>query len=136
MGMGRRWSIPRSKTPITIYKSSTCGCCAKWVDYLKDNDFETTVHDEEKMDQLKDRLRVPEKLRSCHTAILGTYLIEGHVPVSEIRRLVAENPKVDGLAVPGMPPESPGMAPAGAKFAGFDVIAFRFDGTSNRFASY
>ena len=135
-GMRERSSAPRLKTPVTVYKSSTCGCCTKWVDYLNANGFQATVHDEEKMDQLKDRLGVPSKVRSCHTAIIGNYLIEGHVPVSDIRRLLAENPKVNGLAVPGMPPLSPGMAPPGAKLSGFDVIAFQFDGSSSRYATY
>jgi hypothetical protein len=123
-------------TPVTVYKSSTCGCCAKWVEYLDANGFQTTVHDEEKMDQLKDRLGVPSKLRSCHTAIVGNYLIEGHVPVREIRRLLEESPKVDGLAVPDMPAQSPGMAPPGAKLSGFDVIAFQYDGATSGYATY
>jgi hypothetical protein len=125
-----------SRTPIAIYKSKTCGCCAKWVDYVKANGFQPTVHDEEEMDQLKNRLGIPSEVRSCHTAVLGNYLIEGHVPVREVRRLLEEQPKVAGLAVPGMPSLSPGMAPPGAQVGGFEVIAFQFDGSTRSFASY
>jgi hypothetical protein len=135
MGMRGRSAV-QPRTPITVYKSSTCGCCAKWVDYLDANGFQATVHDEEEMEALKDRLGVPSAIRSCHTALVGSYLIEGHVPVADIRRLVAEKPKVAGLAVPGMPALSPGMAPPGAKVGGFEVVAFQYDGSTHRFARY
>ena len=135
-GLGGRRLFGRSTTSIAVYKSRSCGCCAKWVDYLKANGFQVTVHDEEEMDQLKDRLGIPSEMRSCHTGVMGSYLIEGHVPVREIRRLLEEQPKVAGLAVPGMPALSPGMAPPGAPLSGFEVVAFQFDGTSRRYAGY
>jgi hypothetical protein len=136
MGVQRQVQAVRRRTPITVYKSRTCGCCAKWVDYLDADGFQTTVHDEEEMEDLKDKLGVPSAVRSCHTAIIGAYLIEGHVPTADIRRLLAEEPKVAGLAVPGMPSLSPGMAPPGARESGFEVLAFQFDGTTRRFSSY
>jgi hypothetical protein len=123
-------------TPITVYKSSSCGCCAKWVEYLKNSDFETTVHDEEDMDGIKAQLGVPMGVRSCHTALAGGYLIEGHVPAPDIRRLLRERPKVAGLAVPGMPAATPGMAPPGAKIADFEVVAFQLDAKTTPFARY
>jgi hypothetical protein len=123
-------------TPITIYKSSSCECCAKWVDHVRDNGFEPMVHDEEDMDAIKAQLGVPEGVRSCHTALVGKHLIEGHVPASDIKRLVVEQPRVAGLAVPGMPPGTPGMAQPGAKIAGFEVVAFQLDGTTKTFARY
>ena len=83
------------RPPITVYKSSTCGCCTKWVDHLRANGFKPTVHDREDMDSLKDQLGVPQEVRSCHTAEAAGYLIEGHVPASDIRRLLAERPEVD-----------------------------------------
>jgi hypothetical protein len=122
--------------PITVYKSSTCGCCAKWVDYLRENGFAATVHDEEEMDRIKDQLGVPQALRSCHTAIAEKYLIEGHVPASDIHRILTERPKIAGLAAPGMPAESPGMAEPGARPQGYDVLAFQRDGTTKVFVSY
>jgi hypothetical protein len=123
-------------TPITIYKSSSCECCAKWVSHVRDNGFEATVRDEEDMDAIKAQLGVPEGVRSCHTALVGKYLIEGHVPASDIQRLVKQQPRVLGLAVPGMPSDTPGMAQPGAKIAGFEVVAFQLDGTTRVFARY
>jgi hypothetical protein len=127
---------PARPTPITVYKSSSCGCCAKWVDYVRDNGFEPTVHDEEDMDAIKAQLGVPEGIWSCHTALLGKYIIEGHVPAADIQRLVREQPRVTGLAVPGMPSGTPGMARPGAKIMGFEVVAFQPDGTTKTFARY
>jgi hypothetical protein len=123
-------------SPITVYKSSTCGCCAKWVDYVRDNGFEPAVKDEEDMDAIKEHLGVPEGVRSCHTALLGKYLIEGHVPAADMHRLLREQPRVTGLAVPGMPSATPGMAPPGAKITGFEVVAFQLDGTTEILARY
>ena len=107
-----------------MYKSSTCACCAKWVDHLKQNGFAPSVHDEEGMDAIKDDLGVPAGVRSCHTALAGKYLIEGHVPAADIHRLLAEKPKVKGLAVPGMPTGTPGMAEPGATAEPFEVVSF------------
>ena len=124
------------KTAITVYKSSTCGCCAKWVDHLSANGFNPTVHDREDMDGLKDELGVPAEVRSCHTAELAGYLIEGHVPASDLRRLLAERPKAAGLAVPGMPARAPGMAEPGVPTGGYDVIAFQKKGPAKLFARH
>ena len=123
-------------TPITIYKSSSCECCAKWVTHVRDNGFESTVRAEEDMDAIKAQLGVPKGVRSCHTALVGKYLIEGHGPASDTQRLVGQQPRVTGLAVPGMPTGTPGMAAPGAKIAGFDVVAFQLDGTTKTFARY
>lgn len=141
-GVSGRWlnaqtgSVALSRAPITVYKSSTCGCCTKWVDHLRVNGFATTVHDMEEMSQLKDELGVPPALRSCHTALAEKYLIEGHVPASDIRRLLAERPKAMGLAVPGMPSGTPGMAQPGDKIQDFEVLAFQSDGGTRVFARY
>ncbi|HEV7365657.1 MAG TPA: DUF411 domain-containing protein [Gemmatimonadales bacterium] len=124
------------ETPITVYKSSTCGCCTKWVDHLRANSFKPTVHDRDDMDSLKDELGVPQEVRSCHTAVAGGYLIEGHVPASDIRRLLAERPEVAGLAVPGMPAGTPGMAEPGAPTGGYDVSAFGKKGATRLYARH
>jgi hypothetical protein len=129
-------TIRRDPTPITVYKSSSCGCCAKWVDHLRANGFAPAVHDEEEMDGLKDELGIPQAVRSCHTALVEKYLIEGHVPAQDIRRLLRERPSMAGLAVPEMPKGTPGMAPPGAKIQGFEVIAFQLDGATRTFARY
>lgn len=123
-------------TPITVYKSASCGCCASWVDYLKANGFTPTVHDTEDMDAIKSDAGVPADLRSCHTALLGKYVIEGHVPAPDIRRLLAAKPAVLGLAAPGMPPSSPGMAEPGQKAVPYEVRAFTKDGKTTLFAQH
>jgi hypothetical protein len=127
---------PVSPTPITIYKSSTCGCCTKWVDHVREAGFAPTTFDEADMDRIKDQLGVPRPLRSCHTAVVDKYLIEGHVPAGDIRKLLRERPKLVGLAVPEMPSGTPGMAPPGASIAGFTVLGFTADGSTQTFARY
>lgn len=124
------------ETPITVYKSSTCSCCTKWVDHLRAHSFNPTVHDRDDMDSLKDELGIPKEVRSCHTAEAAGYLIEGHVPASDIRRLLTERPKVSGLAVPGMPTGTAGMAEAGTPTGGYDVMAFRKTGATLLFARH
>ena len=131
-----RWGVAAPATPVTVYKSRTCGCCAKWVDHLRAEGFDPQVHDEEAMDRIKDELGVPQAVRSCHTAIAGKYLIEGHVPAGDIRKLLQQRPKVAGLAVPGMPGGTPGMAEPGARPSDFEVLSFQRDGKTDVFARY
>ena len=130
--------MPRGMGPtaITVYKSSTCGCCTKWVDHIRANGFAPVVHDHEEMETLKDEMGVPKGVRSCHTGIVDKYLIEGHVPASDIHRLLAERPKTAGLAVPEMPPLTPGMAPDGVKPKDFDVVSFQADGSTRLFSRH
>ncbi len=123
-------------TTITVYKSASCGCCAKWVDHLRANGFAPVVHDEEDMDAIKAEMGVPKDVRSCHTALLDRYLVEGHVPAADLRRLLAERPSVDGLAVPGMPKSTPGMAVPGDPHEPYEVVAFARDGKTTRFAQH
>ena len=134
---GRRtgWAAP-GPTAITVYKSRSCGCCAKWVDHLTAQGFKPLVQDEEDMDGLKDELGVPKAVRSCHTAIAGAYLIEGHVPAADIRKALSDRPKARGLAVPGMPAGTPGMAESEAAMGGFEVLAFQSDGSTRSFARH
>ncbi|HEX3232995.1 MAG TPA: DUF411 domain-containing protein [Gemmatimonadales bacterium] len=123
-------------TPIVVYKSASCGCCAKWVDHLRATGFTPTVHDEADMDSVKDRLGVPKDVRSCHTAVLGRYLIEGHVPAADLRSLLARHPAIAGLAVPGMPGGTPGMASPGAPAEPYEVLAFQLDGKTQSYARH
>src|SRR5262245_9412787 len=95
--------------PITVYKSPTCGCCAKWVEHMKAGGFAVTVHEMDDVAPKKKELGIPEALQSCHTGLVAGYAIEGHVPADVVQQLVREKPKVAGLAVPGMPMGSPGM---------------------------
>ncbi len=94
---------------ITVYKSPTCGCCKKWVKHLEDNGFKVKTIDTSRMSQIKDEKGIPAGARSCHTASIGKYVFEGHIPAADIKKLLAEKRPVAGLAVPGMPMGSPGM---------------------------
>jgi hypothetical protein len=122
--------------PLTVYKDPSCGCCTKWVTYLKANGFAPIAKDRSDMDALKDSLGVPAALRSCHTAVAGKFVIEGHVPAADVKRLLSTKPKgVVGIAAPGMPAGSPGMEMPG-RADKYDVIAFGTDGKTHVFASH
>ena len=107
---------------VIVYKSPTCGCCSKWVDHMVASGFKVTAHDTSDMQSVKTKLRVPEAMASCHTSVVGGYVIEGHVPATDIQRLLRDKPKVAGLAVPGMVTGSPGME--GSRSEPYNVIAF------------
>jgi hypothetical protein len=92
-----------------VYKSPTCGCCKGWAIYLQRNGYKVTVIDRDDMDKVKNGMGVPEEMRSCHTAKIDGYVVEGHVPLEAIDKLLAEKPKATGIAAPGMPSGSPGM---------------------------
>lgn len=125
-----------SPRKIVVYKDPSCGCCKAWVSYLRANGFTPEVHDRNDMDALKDSLGVPSAMRSCHTAVVGRYLVEGHVSAPEITRLMATAPKgVAGLAVPGMPAGSPGME-MGSRKDKYDVLAFHGNGATTVFARH
>jgi len=93
----------------TVFKSASCGCCTKWVTHMKDNGFKVQAFNTNDVTKVKKEQGIPKKFWSCHTAKVGKYLIEGHVPAADIKKLIAENRPVAGLAVPGMPVGSPGM---------------------------
>ena len=92
-----------------VYKSPTCGCCASWVAHMKASGFDVKVVEQNDVDEVKRRFGVPEHLASCHTALIGGYVVEGHVPASAVKRLLNEKPAALGLSAPGMPIGSPGM---------------------------
>ncbi len=117
-----------SAAAIEVMKSPYCGCCAHWVEYLKKGGFEVKVTDTDEMDAVKDRLRVPEALRSCHTAKVGQYVVEGHVPAEDIERLLKEKPEAIGIAVAGMPMGAPGME-HGSHKEPYKTILFTAKGT-------
>jgi hypothetical protein len=123
-------------TPITVYKDPSCGCCTKWVSHLRENGFAPQTHDRSDMNALKDSVGVPAALRSCHTAMVGAYVIEGHVHAADIARLVSSKPaRTLGLAVPGMPAGSPGME-MGSRTDRFDVVAFDARGATRVFGRH
>src|SRR4030095_14484792 len=94
---------------MTVYKLPTCGCCAKWVAYMKKNGVDVTANDIRGLTPIKNPKGVPTALEACHTALVGAYVIEGHVPAEDVKRLLVERPNATGLAVKGMPEGSPGM---------------------------
>ena len=121
---------------LDVYKDPSCGCCKKWVEHLVANGYTPKVHDRTDMDAFKDSLGVPAAQRSCHTAVFGKYWIEGHVPASDMKKLMSTNPAgVVGLAAPGMPAGSPGME-VGGRTEKFDVIAVTAAGKTSVFAKH
>ena len=94
---------------MTVYKSPSCGCCAKWVEHVQQHGFTVTVVPTADMMALKQKLGVPGEVMSCHTTKVGNYVVEGHVPAADIKRLLAQKPKARGIAVAGMPMGAPGM---------------------------
>jgi hypothetical protein len=126
------------KTPITVYRSPLCDCCHSWIEYLKTEGFAPKVleQDDNAMTETKIQLNVPQALWSCHTALLGSYAIEGHVPAEDLRRLLAEKPKVLGISAAGMPQSAPGMYRAGEKKQPYTVTSWAKGGSTQVFAKH
>lgn len=101
--------VARPLPPVLVHKSPTCGCCLSWVEHMRKAGFTVEVRNSDDLDPVKERLGVPDPQRSCHTAEVGGYFVEGHVPADDVKRLLAEKPAARGIAVPGMPIGSPGM---------------------------
>ena len=120
---------------ITVYKSPTCGCCADWVDHVEASGFKAEVRDMGDVGPVKTELGVPGHLTSCHTAVVGGYVVEGHVPADVIKRMLRERPQIAGIAVPGMPIGSPGMEGDGSRRDRYDIIAIGRDGRTSVYES-
>ncbi len=120
---------------MTVTRDPNCGCCGNWVSHVKAAGFPVEVAEVPDVAPLKARLGVPDPLASCHTAEIGGYVVEGHVPAEAIKRLLAERPKAIGLVVAGMPVGSPGMEVAGQQPDTYDVVIFS-TGRQNVFARY
>ncbi len=121
----------------TVFKSPTCGCCVKWIEHMEANGFSLAPRDMSSKALMRHKVKVglsgPQA--SCHTAEIGGYVVEGHVPASDVKRLLAEKPDAIGLTVPDMPVGSPGME-VGERKDPFDVLLIKRDGTTEVFASY
>ncbi|MEA1942928.1 MAG: DUF411 domain-containing protein [Pseudomonadota bacterium] len=112
------------ETPVMmVYKSPTCGCCNAWIEHVEAAGFRVAVQNMPDVTAVKTRFGVPQALWSCHTALVGDYVVEGHVPAEDIARMLAETPQITGIAVPGMPAGSPGMEVPGYSQP-YDVYAF------------
>lgn len=123
--------------PIAIvHKSPTCGCCKLWIDHLEEAGFRVQVRESNDLEPIKQKLGVPYGEGSCHTAEIGGYFVEGHVPAEDIKRLLAEKPKARGLTVPGMPLGSPGMEVASGQVQSYAVKLVATDGSTSVWARH
>ena len=132
------WARPNGDAVLVeVWKSPTCGCCKDWVTHLESNGFKVRTHDDGNT-AVRQRLGMPVRLGSCHTASVGGYAIEGHVPAREIQRLLKDRPAAIGLAVPAMPVGSPGMdGPAyGQRKDPYDVLLVAKDGSTTPYQRY
>lgn len=120
---------------MTVTKSPWCGCCSAWIEHMRQAGFEVTVLEEEDLTAIKEKMGVEPKLQSCHTGEVEGYVIEGHVPATDVLRLLTERPKARGLTVPGMPVGSPGMEMGDRKDA-YDVLLIKEDGTTEVFSKH
>jgi len=119
---------------VMVYKSPTCGCCTKWVKHLEDKGFDVKTQDMSDVRPIKSKYGVQGKFQSCHTAKIGKYFIEGHVPAKDIKRLLKENPDIKGLSVPGMPMGSPGME--GHRSDKYNVLAIDRNNKATIYSQY
>jgi hypothetical protein len=118
-------------TVITVYKSPSCGCCKAWVTHIEKEGFKAQIHDVDDVTPYKKQYHVPDAMQSCHTAVVGDYVIEGHVPADLIQKVLKEKPAILGLATPGMPQSAPGMDMGKTPY---DVIAFTRTGKTSVYA--
>jgi hypothetical protein len=131
-----RLVLAQSQPTMTVQRDPGCGCCLNWVAHLQKAGFRVLVTESPVMDKVKDQRGVPKEARSCHTGVVDGYVIEGHVPVADIQRLLKEKPAVVGLAVPGMPAGSPGMEVSSGQVQPYNVLAFDKTGKTTVFASH
>ncbi len=129
--------MAQARPQVEVWKDPNCGCCKDWVTHMEANGFDVKVHDSGNAAARK-RLGVPDKLGSCHTALVGGYAIEGHVPAREVHRLLKERPAAVGLSVPGMPVGSPGMdgPEYGTRKDPYDVVLISRNGATRVYQSY
>lgn len=119
---------------VEVFKSPHCGCCGQWVEHMRQAGFEVKEHDVTDIPAARRRIGMPERYGSCHTATVGGYAVEGHVPAADVKRLLAEKPKATGLAVPSMPPGSPGMD--SPRPVPYETLLVAADGTSRVFTRH
>ena len=123
--------------PMTVYKSASCGCCHNWVEHARSSGFTVKTIDTEELPSVKRDLGVPASLQSCHTVVVANYLVEGHVPAADVKRMLTEKPAIRGIAVPGMPIGSPGMEQGPVSgYQKYEVIAFTAQGRTSVFARH
>jgi hypothetical protein len=126
----------RPPTELMVYKTPNCGCCTAWVDHMRGEGFRTRVSELPDLRSIRGAHGVPETLASCHTAVVGGYVLEGHVPAGDARRLLAERPPAVGLTVPGMPPGSPGMETPDGQGGPYETLLILRGGETRVFARH
>ena len=122
-----------SLPPVEVWKDPNCQCCGSWADHMRQAGFTLTIHTTNDMDSVKRAKGVPDELQACHTAVVDGYVLEGHAPADDVKKLLAERPSAVGLAVPGMPDSSPGMDQRGDSF---EVILFGTPTGKRTYARY
>jgi hypothetical protein len=127
---------PAKPVMMSVYKTPTCGCCAKWVDHMKQNGFTVHVTDLNDLSSIKTKHAVPSRAQSCHTAVVNGYVVEGHVPASDVKRMLKEKPAIAGLALPGMPQGSPGMERPDNVVPAYQVLSFDKKGATRIYAQH
>lgn len=128
-------STAAGATKVIVFKNPSCGCCGAWVDHMKAEGFKVEIRELEDATPIARRLGVPDELRSCHTAQVGSYFVEGHVPAADVRKLLKDRPNARGIAVPGMPVGSPGME-QGETREPYDTLLIGKDGSVKSFATH
>jgi hypothetical protein len=135
VALWRTGLFAQTAIPVVVYKDPSCGCCEKWVEHMKANGFALTVTNTSDLTSVNARYKVPAAVESCHTAIVGSYVVEGHVPAADVKRLLAEKPAgIIGLSIPGMPASAPGMDMT--PFQPYTVITFDAKGATTVFARH
>jgi len=135
LSLGSALVSAETERNIHVYKSPTCGCCTDWVKHLEDNGFEVEISEVDNVTPVKIEAGLTPALASCHTAFINDYVIEGHVPADDIKRLLTQAPQARGLSVPGMPAGSPGMEMGDRKDA-YQVLLFNANGQTQVFAEH
>ena len=128
-------SLQAAAPELSVFKTRTCGCCSKWVEHMKASGFSVKVSEVPSTAEYRRKYGVPDRLQSCHTAVVNGYAIEGHVPAADVHRLLKSRSKVKGLAVPGMPVGSPGME-QGTGAQAYSVVSFDEKGNVSEFQKY
>jgi hypothetical protein len=129
-----RAAVPTNGAAVEVWKAASCDCCEGWVRHMRAAGFDVTVHVVDDVTPMKRMAGVPDDLASCHTARVGGYVLEGHVPADDVKRLLAERPQARGLAVPGMPQDAPGMDMASGQ--PYQVVLFGAGGGPQVFARH
>ena len=124
------------KIEVVMYKNEGCQCCTKWAEHMDEQEFAVVEKAVQNLMDIKEENGITRELASCHTAIVDGYVVEGHVPVADVQRMLKERPDAIGLTVPGMPTGSPGMEIPGVEADNYDVLLVAKDGTTSVYSSY